>query len=78
MALPMSHLASATIVTLKAFGDFLIAYSVFLCAKASLMTADIQLLAGDHVRTLALALGMPEAQVHYIGICGHLCDHKLT
>jgi ADP-heptose:LPS heptosyltransferase len=63
----MSHHSGTTIVTLKAFGDFLIAYSAFLRAKACHMTADIQLLAGDHVRPLALALGVPEAQVHYIG-----------
>lgn len=56
-----------TIVTLKAFGDFLIAYSALLRASAGHPDADIQLLAGEHVRPLGLALGVPEAQVHYIG-----------
>ena len=56
-----------TIVTLKAFGDFLIAYSALLRARAANPAADIQLLAGEHVRPLGLALGVPEAQVHYVG-----------
>lgn len=56
-----------TIVTLKAFGDFLIAYRALLNARAANPAADIQLLAGEHVRPLGLALGVPEAQVHYIG-----------
>jgi ADP-heptose:LPS heptosyltransferase len=58
---------ATTIVTLKAFGDFLIAYSALLRARASDPAADIQLLAGEHVRPLGLALGVQEAQVHYIG-----------
>lgn len=58
---------STTIVTLKAFGDFLIAYSALLRARAVHQAADIQLLAGEHVRPLGLALGVPDAQVHYIG-----------
>ena len=63
----MSRLAGTTIVTLKAFGDFLIAYSALLRARASDPAADIQILAGEHVRPLGLALDVQEAQVHYIG-----------
>lgn len=60
------HVAT-TIVTLKAFGDFLIAYSALLRSSAINSAADIQLLAGEHVRPLGLALGVSDAQVHYIG-----------
>lgn len=56
-----------TIVTLKAFGDFLIAYSALLRASAVNPAADIQLLAGEHLRPLGVALGTEEAQVRYIG-----------
>lgn len=56
-----------TIITLKAFGDFLIAYSALLRARAADSTADIQILAGEHVRQLGLALGVREGQVCYIG-----------
>lgn len=56
-----------TIVTLKAFGDFLIAYSALLRAHASHPAVDILLLAGEHVRPLGLALGVSEALVNYIG-----------
>ena len=61
-----SH-SGTTIVTLKAFGDFLIAYSALLRATAVNPASDIQLLAGEHVRSLGLALGVPEAKVQYIG-----------
>jgi hypothetical protein len=60
-------LMGTTIVTLKAYGDFLIAYSAFLRARAVHQAADIQLIAGEHVRPLGLALGVPDAQVSYIG-----------
>ncbi len=56
-----------TIVSLKAFGDFLIAYSAFLRASTVHQAADIQILAGEHVRPLGLALGVSDAQVYYIG-----------
>lgn len=56
-----------TIVSLKAFGDFLIAYSALLRARTVHEAADIQLLAGEHVRPLGLALGVSDAQVQYIG-----------
>jgi hypothetical protein len=67
MELLMFRDAGTTIVTLKAFGDFLIAYSALLRARAGHPAADIQLLAGEHVRPLGLALGVSEAQVQYIG-----------
>lgn len=63
----LSHHLGTTIVTLKAFGDFLIAYSVMLTARARHPASDIQLLAGAHVRPLGIALGASEAHVHYIG-----------
>jgi hypothetical protein len=56
-----------TIVSLKAFGDFLIAYSALLRASAANPASDIRLLAGEHVRPLGLALEVPEAKVQYIG-----------
>jgi ADP-heptose:LPS heptosyltransferase len=56
-----------TIVTLKAFGDFLIAYRALLNAHAINPAADIQLLAGEHVKPLGLALGVQNAHVHYVG-----------
>ena len=56
-----------TIVTLKGFGDFLIAFSAVLRAHASHPAADLQLLAGEYMRPLGLVLGVPEAQVQYIG-----------
>lgn len=61
-----SHL-SATIVTLKAYGDFLIAYSAMSRAIVDNPAVDIRLLAGEHVRSLGLALGVPEAKVEYVG-----------
>lgn len=67
MELLQSRHAGTTIITLKAFGDFMIAYSSLLRANSVLPSADIQLLAGEHVRPLGLALGVPETQVHYIG-----------
>ena len=63
----MSFRSGTTIITLKAFGDFMIAYSALLRFIGVHPTADIQLLAGEHVRPLGRALGVPEEKVLYIG-----------
>lgn len=63
----MSSHSGATIVTLKAFGDFLIAYCAVLRASALQPAVDLQILACEHVRPLGMALGVPASQAHYVG-----------
>lgn len=57
---------SPTIITLKAFGDFVIAC----CATSRVQSANGMdapaIVAGEHVRSLASALGL-EKTIHFIG-----------
>jgi len=54
------------IVTLKAFGDFLIACNAARVLDAHNSSQPISIIAGSHVRPLADALNIPNDRVEYI------------
>ena len=54
------------IVTLKAYGDFMIACNAVRVLDANWLSQPISIIAGTHVRPLADALNIPDGRVIYI------------